>query len=287
MRLASNSMPIAAHNQVRPALHGGISQGSGGRIDREVHAVGNFILHRESDRIGTVRLEDGEVPAAVQDRRSGGDDDVGRCYLAERGLDGGSFALCAARLHPGDPNAFNELSGVFPQVGSERGEHFHGVDLRLTGHAQGARHCEGQFRRILQDGGESGIGARIAFLAEEAGAVVGYCIVDGVPDVIADAVLVAEPEQPALALAVTADVVAGQGRTVVFDYRGQLRALQQGHLCGAVSGGYRANRASLQDGNPLARSRKQRGGCQSGDAGADHHGIVLSTLLEGIGGNAR
>jgi hypothetical protein len=83
-------------------------------------------------------------------------------------------------------------------------------------------------------------------------------------------VVIAEAQQPALALAVRLDVRACHVLGLVAQDLRVLRPLQQGDLGRGVAGRDGTHLARLDDGNAASGAGKQQSRGQTGDPGANH-----------------
>ncbi len=182
----------------------------------------------------------------------------------------------------GHPRALDHVDAVRASLLLERPEHLHGIDLELAVQPDSAPGLEGERQLVqplhLEPCGASDVRLSPGSPASGPGRGVGVRR----PVLGRDAVVVAEPGQPGLALGVRLDVRADRlGRMPARD-PGQLGALEQAHLRRAPAGGAVPDPACLEQGHRLARAPEQDGERQAGDAATDDRD--LGGAVNGRGG---
>ena len=193
--------------------------------------------------------------------------------VAELGLD----ACRVVAVHPAHADALDDRRAVGARVRGERVDQRHRVDLDLVVEAHRTGDRERQRRlvhpgRLLDPGPVQGVelGAHRA----DAGLAVGEGVRRAV--LVLDAVVVAEPGDPRLALGVRLGVLAQhRGRVPARDPR-VVGALEQADLGGAAAGRAGADVAGLEHQHRLPGAGEQAGGGQPGDAGTDDHDVPVA-----------
>jgi hypothetical protein len=170
---------------------------------------------------------------------------------------------------------------VAAEIGGQRVEHVHRVELRLVGQQRAAVEGKRDVERVHPAHAEAhGLG-RVMLFARGFDLGLRRRVRHGVAGLERDVVVRAEAQQPLLSLQVRRHVGLDDTRGLQPQHPGQLGALKQGELAGGVAGRHGAHVARLDDGDPPTGSGEQQGGGQAGQTCADHE--VVDAFWKRIG----
>lgn len=167
------------------------------------------------------------------------------------------------------------------QLVDEGVEDVHRVELGLVGEHDAAERGERHVEVVDPPHPEAHRPCRIELAARGRDLARRGRVGDGVAGLHGDVVVVAEAQQPLLALEVGAHVGLGDLERLDMEHPRQLGALQERQLAGGVAGGHRPDVSRLDDGHAATRSGQQQGCGESGQA-CSHDEIVDPFVVEGV-----
>ena len=233
----------------------------------------------DHDDVGPLGLELGEVEATVEDRAAGGQDDVVRLERASVVQGDGA----GVPRHVDDAAALVHEPAVLANLSGERLHQLGRVELGLVveddAAVLGERHVEAVVPAHREAHGPGGVELRASGgdLSAARGVRHGRTSLDR------DPVVVAEPEQPLLPLAVAVDVRRHQVARVVPEHPRQLGPLQERDLRRAAAGRAGAHVPSLDDRDAPPGARQQQGRRQAGEPAADDEVVERSVVVVEVG----